>query len=424
MNPTPVKAAVRVAWVIAKLTSGGIGPVCRYAAEGVARNPGWFATVVSLHEPRGDRTDAITGVRYVALGLEAEGSSEFLRWLAANPQDIVITSDVSHIEASFPYIPKETLHVIQIHDNLRRYRDVAVRNQTWIDGVFCVARHIEAPLHASLRQVGFHGVCDTVHNGAAFPPLPSVCGGSGACRPSSGPLRLIFMGRLDPFKGIFDLVPILQRLNKMKVPACLTIVGGRQELLALRFRRHKLDHLVTWTGRVPHQDCYRLAAESDVFLMLSRKEPFGMVTIEAMSMGCVPLAYATPSGSTEIIEDGRSGLLVPLGDFTALAQSIQRLHENRGELFLLSQGAIARARTQFSEEVMAKKLCAFLQRVQTNSHSHPSDRKSGFPPAIKAQARSRLVNYKRISPVIREWLRNWVGSHPRLMYWLIKHWQQ
>ena len=176
---------------------------------------------------------------------------------------------------------------------------------------------------------------------------------------------------MDPFKGIFDLVPILQRLDKMKVPVRLTIVGGRHELLARRFRQKKLDQLVTWTGRVPHEECYRLAAESDVLLMTSRKEPFGMVTIEAMSMGCVPIAYDTPSGSTEIIEDGQSGLLVPLGDFRFWAQAVKMLHEDREQLRRLSEGAMGRARTSFNEMTLASNLHVFLQRVQINARNHP-----------------------------------------------------
>jgi glycosyltransferase involved in cell wall biosynthesis len=383
----------------------------------MARQTDWRVTLLCLHDPVGEVCDEATGLRIVSLGLDGNCARQFLQWLAANPQDIVITSDVSHIEAGFPFIPKETLHVIQMHDSLRRYRDVAVRNHAWVDGVVCVARHIEAPLRAGLKQTGFHGLLATVHNGAAFPPPP-------VRTISSGPLRLIFVGRMDPFKGIFDLVPILQRLDKMKVPVRLTIVGGRHELLARRFRRKKLDHLVTWTGRVPHQECYRLAAESDMLLMTSRKEPFGMVTIEAMSMGCVPLAYNTPSGSTEIIEEAQSGLLVPLGDFRALAETIKSLHEDREQLRRLSEGAMRRARTSFNEITMASNLHDFLQRVQINARNHSSARQAGLPPEITVESSPQKFRYQRLPPPIREWLRNRVGACPRLSYWLLNRWDQ
>ena len=162
----------RVVSVLASLTAGGIGPVCRYAAEGLAKQTNWQVTLLCLHDPVGESTDETSGLRIVRLGLNGNCARQFLQWLAENPQDIVITSDVCHIEAGFPFIPKETLHLIQVHDSLRRYRDVAVRNHAWVDGIVCVARHIEVSLRASLQPAGFQGLLTTVHNGADLRRLP------------------------------------------------------------------------------------------------------------------------------------------------------------------------------------------------------------------------------------------------------------
>jgi glycosyltransferase involved in cell wall biosynthesis len=408
LNHTP--KAFRVASVIARLAAGGIGPVCRYAAEGIAKLTDWRVTLLSLHDPVGEFTDEASGLRISCLGIDKDCAGPFLKWLAANPQDAVVTSDVSHIEASFPFFPKETLHVIQVHDSLRRYRDAAVRNHRWVDGMCCVARHIEEPLRDSLQHHGFRGLAGTVHNGAAFPAPPIRIS-------YSGPLRLLYMGRMDPFKGILDLAPILQRLDKMDVPVRLMMVGGRHELLEQRFKRRKIDHLVTWAGRVPHKTCYRVAADSDVFLMPSRKEPFGMVTIEAMSMGCVPLAYNTPSGSSEIIEQDKSGFLLPLGDFTAWAHAIKSLHENRNQWRRLSEGAMHRARTEFNEERMGAGLCKFIKKVKAHSEIHPPERLPGLPPETPVADVKGQFKYQHLPPRFREWARNTVGSSPRLSWW-------
>lgn len=412
MNVPESSKTIRLISVIASLTSGGIGPVCRYAAEGMARQTGWQVTLLALHDPVSKFTDEASGLRIVSLGLDGNSARLFLQWLVANPQDLVITSDVSQIEAAFPFFPPETVHVIQIHDNLRRYRDVAVRNHSWVNGVVCVARHIEAPLRASLQPAGFQGLLDSVPNGAAFPAEP-------VREPYSGPLRLLYVGHMDAFKGIIDLVPIVERLTKFGVPVRLTIVGGHHDFLARRFRQKKLDHLVTWTGRIPHAECYRLAAEHELFMMLSRKEPFGMVTIEAMSMGCVPLAYDVPSGSTEIIEHDKSGLLVPLGDLRAWAGQIQNLHHDRKRLAELSAGARQRARVSFNSETMAKNLAAFLGAVLDHAKNHPAHRKSGLPPETPAADIRPARGYRKLSKSLREWMRNRVGASPRLAYWLI-----
>jgi hypothetical protein len=403
---------LRIASVIASLTAGGIGPVCLYAAEGMARVMNSRVTLLSLHDPVCEFTDEASGLRVVCLGLDGNCPQLFLQWLRANPQDLIITSDVCHIEAAFRFLPPETRHIIQMHDSGRRYREVAVRHAPWIDGVTCVGQHIEEPLRRSLEAVGYCGLLRTVHNGADFPPLPRRA-------PHHGPLRLLFMGRVEALKGAFDLVPILGVLKKLGVPVSLNIVGGDNEILRRQLQRRRLADCVTWAGRVPHDQCYSIAAEADIFLMTSRKEPFGMVTIEAMSMGCVPIAYNIPSGSTEIIEHGESGLLVPLGDIRAYAEHICNLHPNRQRLTDLSAGAIDRARKCFNAATMAQGMADFISAVIAHSQWHPAKREAGLPPETTHATPPAARGYQRLPAGLREWIRNQVGSRPRLCHrWL------
>ncbi len=406
---------LRIAWVINSVTSGGIGTVCKYAAERLARLPEWDATVVSINEFPSKRTDAMSGVHYVTLGLEDKAPQRFLAWLKDNPQHYVITSDVPTIEPAFQYFPKETLHIIQLHDSFTRIVNVAIRNSRYVDGIVCVAHHITDYLRKPLNNVNYRGVLETVHNGAAFPlaPIRTIY---------SGPLRLIYMGSMDPIKGILDTVPILQKLRKIDVPVTLKIVGGHHELLERRFKQKRLESLVTWIGRVPHEECYKLASASDLFLMLSRKEAFGMVTIEAMSMGCVPIAYNVTSGNIEIIENEKSGILLPIGDFESCANAINSLHKNREHLLRLSEGAMHRSRTQFNETMMADRLCGVLKQVQKNAEIHKSERKLGLPYEVSSRFQTKYSFYQLISPTIRNWLRNRIGAYPRLCLWFLKHW--
>lgn len=403
---------IRVTSVIASLTAGGIGPVCRYAAEGMAKLPGWKIVLLCLHDPVGETFDANSGLRVVSLGLEHDCPRAFLEWLEANPQDLVITSDVCHIEAAFPYFPQETRHIVQIHDSMRRYRDVPVRNSVWIDGVTCVGRHLEAPLRKSLDEVGFNGLLRTVHNGANFPPVEDR-------EQYDGPLRLLFLGSVEALKGIFDFVPLLKRLKQMEIPVILNIVGGENQVLARKFDKHGIAESVRWAGRVPHEECYRIAAESDLFLMPSRKEPFGMVTIEAMSMGCVPIAYDVPSGSTEIIENGKNGILVSLGDIKGWAEQIRNLHYDRRRLVELSYAAISRARRDFKAEVMVRNLATLLTDVSNHSENQPSQRMTGQPSQTSSILAHPSRGYQRLPEWLRVWIRNLVYSSPRLSHWLL-----
>lgn len=403
---------LRLASVIPSLTSGGIGAVCQYTAEGMTLNSAWEITLLSLHDPQGQSIDSHSGLRKVCLGLEANSARLFLSWLKANPQDILITSDVSRIEPAFPFLPKKTCHIVQIHDSARRYCDIAVRNHQWINGTTCVGQHIEAPLQSKLSACGYTGLLRTIHNGANFPPPKP--------RPlHHGPLRLLFMGRVEGLKGVFDFVPILQRLKRCGVPVTLKIVGGENDVLRRQLVRKGLDELVTWVGRIPHAQCYDVAAESDVFLMTSRKESFGMVTLEAMSMGCVPISYDIPSGSTEIIEDGQSGLLVPLGDYKGWASAIETIHRDRKLLFDLSTGAVQRARCCFNAGIMVERMLIFIQDVVQHSERYPAQRISGQPPEQLAGVELKRMGYQRLPEGLRALIRNKICSFPRFSHWLL-----
>ena len=79
----------------------------------LARLTDWEVTLLSLHDPPTEETSG-SGLRLVSLGLEREIPSRFLHWLRANPQDLVISSGVSHIEPAFPYLPEATRHLVQI----------------------------------------------------------------------------------------------------------------------------------------------------------------------------------------------------------------------------------------------------------------------------------------------------------------------
>jgi glycosyltransferase involved in cell wall biosynthesis len=404
------KEQLRVAFVIASLSAGGIGPVCRYAAEGIARQTGWEVTLLSLHDTPSESRASRSGVRTACLGLDHDCAQYFLRWLGWNPQELIVSSDVSRIESTYPFLPSRTRHIVQLHDSSRRYRAVALRHALSIDGIMCVAHHIENRLGPALAKMGFEGLLRTIHNGAHFPPLPP------RTRPN-GALRLLYMGRLDPLKGVSDLAPLLKGLERLGVPVRLNIVGGDNEALRRRFRVFGFDQMVTWSGHVRHERCYEIAAESDILLMVSRKEPFGMVTIEAMSMGCVPIAYDVPSGNTEIIEHGKSGLLVPLGDIPAWAEEIRALSADRDRLAHLSAGAVKRARESFNAEIMSKKMGVFIQDVITNARPHPARRELGPLSEGSPLHRKRGGIYQRLPASLRSCIRTLVGRSPKLCYW-------
>jgi glycosyltransferase involved in cell wall biosynthesis len=220
---------------------------------------------------------------------------------------------------------------------------------------------------------------------------------------------------MEPQKGVFDFPPLLARLRRQEVPVRLTLVGGHDATLARAFSRYGVADAVTWTGRLPHAECYRPATESDVALLLTRKEAFGMTAIEAMAMGCVPIAYDMRTGCREIIEHQKSGVLVPAGRLDLVASALASLHHDRQRLSALSAGAIDRARTCFASDAVARSLIGFIDEVIERRPRHMPQRDTGEPSrSDDIPFAPRRRGYQRLSSSIRKYAHRILCSHPGL----------
>lgn len=142
-----------------------------------------------------------------------------------------------------------------------------------------------------------------------------------------------FVARLDPWKGL-DVFLRAAALVSARCPGTIFLVSGdapagfesyRDRMVALAGELGIADKVrfLGWTYRL--DDIPALMADLDVFCHTSiQPEPFGLVLIEAMAMGC-PVVAARAGGPLEIVEDGVSGLLTPPGDAEAVADAVTAL---------------------------------------------------------------------------------------------------
>jgi glycosyltransferase involved in cell wall biosynthesis len=98
---------------------------------------------------------------------------------------------------------------------------------------------------------------------------------------------------------------------------------------------------VSFLGPKKRQEVVDIASEHDVFVLPTRWEGVPLALLEAMSVGLVPVVSRVESGVAEILSDGVTGLMPPVGDYGAFADAIASLHANRTQLESMSAAAAA-----------------------------------------------------------------------------------
>ena len=139
---------------------------------------------------------------------------------------------------------------------------------------------------------------------------------------------VVAAGMLAPWKGFADLIRSIRILADRGRIVRLVILGEgplREDLEAL-VDELDLKDLVRLPGRTDNPLKY--FARSDVFALSSHVEGLPNVLVEAMMCGCTPVATDCPTGPREVLQGGRFGYLVAMGDPEALADGIERALAN------------------------------------------------------------------------------------------------
>ena len=166
--------------------------------------------------------------------------------------------------------------------------------------------------------------------------------------------RVVFIGRLVPGKGADVL---LDAVAHMTVPAEIVIVGDGPERGALERKAAKglAAGRINFTGFMPHDRVPAVLDNADVLVLPSRYEELGSILIEAIQVGA-PIVATRIGGIPDLIDDGRSGLLVPPGDPRALACALDRVLAEAGLALRLrasaSRGVGLREWSTVAEQVL------------------------------------------------------------------------
>jgi glycosyltransferase involved in cell wall biosynthesis len=172
----------------------------------------------------------------------------------------------------------------------------------------------------------------------------------------------ISVGRLSPEKDYLTLLQALALLGRQGPVPRLLMVGDGPERPALERTAGEmgLGKAVLWLGE--RQDVPRLLAACDVFALSSLSEGVSIAVLEAMAAG-LPAAVTRVGGNPELVEQGRSGLLVPPADPAALASALGRLLGDPAGARAMGQAARARTEERFSLATTARAYAELYREV-------------------------------------------------------------
>lgn len=198
-----------------------------------------------------------------------------------------------------------------------------------------------------------------VYYGVEVPPQPAR-----AEDPARTTLRLIQVGNVASGKRPEDAVRALALLVAKGLDVRLTLLGAEVPeqgafLRALAQRLNVARH-VEFIGFSKDPFCHMAAA--DVAVMCSRGEAFGRVTVEAMKLG-KPVVGADSAGTSELIQEGTTGLLFRVGDARDLALKLETLYHDRALLRTLGGNAQAWAVQTFTQQRYVSSLIEVFQEV-------------------------------------------------------------
>jgi glycosyltransferase involved in cell wall biosynthesis len=146
------------------------------------------------------------------------------------------------------------------------------------------------------------------------------------------PATILYVGRLVERKGVAYLIDAMALLPQAKV--VLIGDGPEREALEARAKERGVTDRVSFRGWVTPEELDRAYATATAFALPAvvdkrgDTEGLGMVLMEAMSYR-VPVVTTALGGITDIVDDGKTGVIVPPNDATALAAALRRLIEDR-----------------------------------------------------------------------------------------------
>lgn len=172
--------------------------------------------------------------------------------------------------------------------------------------------------------------------------------------------HIVVTRNLEPIYDIPTAIRAFASVQKKFSGARMTVAGSGPELAGLQALVSKLalNDSVQFAGRIDNASIPVLYASADCMINSSTIDNMPISILEAFASG-VPVVSTCAGGIPDMVEDGVSGLLVPIGDDEAMAQAVLRILQNPATASMLRQAGLANAEQYAWPRVKAKWLDAY-----------------------------------------------------------------
>ncbi|MEM3816273.1 MAG: glycosyltransferase family 4 protein [Candidatus Bathyarchaeia archaeon] len=167
---------------------------------------------------------------------------------------------------------------------------------------------------------------------------------------------VLFVGRLVPQKGVEYLIMAAPKIIGQHPEARIVIVGdGWSKDYLLRLASSTgCKHKITFLGFLSDQDLIELTLSSDVLVVPSIYEPFGIVALEGMAAG-VPVVASNTGGLAEIVEHDKTGFLAYRENPDSIAWGVNKILSDPGYASWLTQNAKRKINEVYSWDAVARR---------------------------------------------------------------------
>jgi N-acetyl-alpha-D-glucosaminyl L-malate synthase BshA len=227
------------------------------------------------------------------------------------------------------------------------------------DGVTCISRYLQAKTEEVFGLARPIRVIPNFVDTGRFSPRDEPwlrCHLAPA-----GERLLVHLSNFRPVKRVADAVSVFAGV-RARMPARLLLIGDGQErpVAMERARSLGVEGDVVFLGK--QDDVERLLAAADLLLLPSQDESFGLAALEAMSCG-VPVVATAVGGVPEVVEDGTTGFLLPVGDVEAMTAAALAVLGDAARLRSFRRAARERAVSRFDAGLVVPQYEAYYSEV-------------------------------------------------------------